>query len=80
MAQSKRTYVVPVEKLTKHLSTHRMQFPAQVVAEKAGLPRSIVYNAYDGQNMTLETLQAIAKVCGGTVVIMIDPKKSHFRT
>ncbi len=77
---SKKTYVVTVPQLFRHLSAHRDQFPAQELAEKAGLPRSIVYNAYDGQNMTLETLQAIAKVCGGKVVIMIEPGKSKFGT
>lgn len=63
--------IVTIDQLFEHLREHRLQWPAQDIAKKAGLPRSIVYDALGGKNVTLKTLRAIAKVCGGEVVITI---------
>jgi predicted transcriptional regulator len=79
MGQSDKTYVVTIEQFLKHLSKHSVNFPAKDIAEKANLPRSIVYNALDGQNVTLKTLRALAKTLGCEVVIMVKPGASKLR-
>ncbi len=71
---------VTVDQLFKHLRTHRVRWPAQMIAEKAGLPRSIVYDALAGKNITLKTLRAIAKVCNAEVVLVMKRGKSKLAT
>ncbi len=63
--------VVRVSQLLAHLRNHPEQWPAALIAERAGLPRSIVYDALNGENVTMRTLTKIAKVCGGEVVVMM---------
>ncbi len=77
MGHSDKTYVVTIDQFLKHLSKHAVNFPAKEIAEKAGVPRSIVYNALDGQNVTLKTLRAMAKALGCEVVIMVKPGASN---
>ncbi len=62
---------VTIKQLLTHLRTHPAEFPAAVIAQRADLPRSIVYDALNGENVTLKTLKKIARVCGGEVVILM---------
>lgn len=70
--------VVTVRQLLTQLQTPQLKarWPIQRIARAAGLPKSIVYRAMSGENVTLATLQAIAAVFRGEVVIMIRRRKS----
>jgi DNA-binding phage protein len=69
--------VVRIHQLLVQLQTPRLKavWPIARIAAAAGLPKSIVYRAMEGKNVNVSTLQAIAKVFGGELVIMMRRRK-----
>lgn len=71
--------VVSVDTFFAYLSKHREQWPIGRIARLAKLPRSVVYRALEGGNVTVETLQRITAVLGAEVFIAIGTRKNRLR-
>ncbi len=63
---------VSIEDLFSYLRAHRRDWPVAKLAKLAKLPRSVVYRALEGENVTVKTLQRIAEVLGGRVLIVLQ--------